>query len=265
MQTEPRDYTLTHLFFSSLLCTSLVPALKTHKYYSPGEGEKKKKRKRKKEEKKKPQQHFRNFHATKGFFNTITIIHKFAHVYITEGALESLTHPPGLFLPSRPWWSSGGLVLAMRLGCAGVFVGWGSRVCWEALMMDPGYGCNGWESFGPLVWGGKTARWGSRCWDWSEWVSFWGTLRWGDAGDMVGFDDTTGMGMTVIGMEGAGGGGEDRADGGAWLRSGLSSSPEVRWLACVAWMQWGTSALRFPASCSRRSLSRSSFSSTGKS
>lgn len=37
MQTEPRAYTLTHLFFSSLLCTSLVPALKTentHKHYS---------------------------------------------------------------------------------------------------------------------------------------------------------------------------------------------------------------------------------------
>lgn len=46
---------------------------------------------------------------------------------------------------------------------------------------------------------------------------------------MVGLDDTTGMGMTVIGMEGAGwGGGEDRADGeGACLCSGLDSSFEV--------------------------------------
>lgn len=56
-------------------------------------------------------------------------------------------------------------------------------------------------------------------------MSFRGTLRWGDAGEVVGLDDTTGMGMTVIGMEG---GGEDRADGRAWLRSGLDSSLEVR-------------------------------------
>lgn len=61
----------------------------------------------------------------------------------------------------------------------------------------------------------------------------------GDAGDVVGLADTTGMGMIVMGMVGAGwggggagrgggGGGEDRADGGAWLRSGLDASPEVR-------------------------------------
>lgn len=55
---------------------------------------------------------------------------------------------------------------------------------------------------------------------------------WGDTGDVVGLADTTGMGMTVIGTEGAGwvggGGGEDRTDEGVWLRSGLNSSLEVR-------------------------------------
>lgn len=48
---------------------------------------------------------------------------------------------------------------------------------------------------------------------------------------MFGLDDTTGMGMTVMGMEGKGGGaggGEGRADEGAWLRSGLNSSLAVR-------------------------------------
>lgn len=81
-------------------------------------------------------------------------------------------------------------------------------------------------------------------------MSFWGTLRCGDAGDVVRLDDTTGIGMAVMGMEGAeagaeaeagveggaergaeGGtkaGGEDRTDGGAWLHSGLESSLEVR-------------------------------------
>lgn len=182
-------------------------------------------------------------------------------------------HPPGRLLLSRPRMSSKAAPLG-RAGCdtwpwGCASVGWASRACW-GVMTGAGYGCSkAWGCCLGLVpdWGNvlpSAFTWVSRgrCWNcWrcccgGECVSFITGLSKGAPGgesavarevttgmgeavwsaDAAGLAETTGIGMTVMGI-GGGRGGAGAGGRGWWLRGSVRAlSAQVAWLTCAGWM-----------------------------